>query len=185
MIDISHFFNNFLKVDSDGLISDIKQKGTARINWTKKTADNITLDSGTSSETVADLRVARDGNFYHIDETAASPGQRLTVEFTGVTAFNWVNIIGCYSGGLTHAIAIQLYNFNTTSWDTFGGAQNHVCDITTPNENILQDLSFIVPDDSDYIGTGDDAGDVRVRLNHTPMGNANHDSFWDVVALYQ
>jgi hypothetical protein len=185
MVTKQGFFDNNLSVDADGVISPIKQKGPARINWTKITANNITLDAGTSSDTVTDLQVHADGNSYHITEAAAAPGQRLTIEFINVTAFNWINIMGCYSGSSTHGIGIQLFNFNTAGWDTFNGAQNHFCDITTDDQNILADLSFFVPNDSDYIGTGGDLGDVRIRLNHTPSGNASHDSWWDVVALYQ
>jgi hypothetical protein len=174
---------NYTKIDSGG---DISQTGTARIDWTKITANNVTLNNGTTpAGVVGDLQAHADGSFYHIDEAAGAPGIDLEVEFISVDAFNWVHIFCSYAGASNHAIGIQLYNFNTTTWDTFHSAQKQTRDITSAGEYILKDLSFIVPDDSNYIGTGGDDGDVRVRFHHTPAGNAAHDFDIDVVALYQ
>ncbi len=57
--------------------------------------------------------------------------------------------------------------------------------LATAGEYTLQNMSFFLPSDTNYIGTGGDAGDVRVRFRHTSMGNATHDLDIDVVALYQ
>jgi hypothetical protein len=173
---------NYTQFDADG---DMTQVGTARIDWTKKTANNVTLNAGTTTDTVTDLQTMGDGNFYDITEAAATPGISLTVEFISITAFNWVQIKAAYEGGSNHAIAIQLYNFNTTAWDTFAAAQNSVADTSTASGYILNTYDFFVPSDTNYIGTGDDAGDVRVRFYHTMAGNASHDLHIDVVALYQ
>jgi hypothetical protein len=152
---------------------------------TKKAADNVTLTAGTSTDTVTDLQTFGDGNFYDITEAAATPGIDLVVEFISITKFNWVQIKAVYEGSDTHAVAIQLYNFNTTAWNTFNAVQNGVADVTTANGYILDSYDFIVPSDTDYIGTGADAGDVRVRFYHTMSGNSSHDLHIDVVALYQ
>ena len=166
--------------------------GTARIDWRKITANNITQGNGTHSGTtgdnsglVGDITVAHDGNFYHIDEAGADPGLELTVEFVGVTAFNWVNIYASYDGAATHSVQIALYNFNTTTWDCFDAFPTTQAEVATAGEYTLENHNFIVPDDTDYIGTGGDVGDVRVRIRHTMMGNANHDLDLDIVALYQ
>ena len=160
--------------------------------WTKITADNITQGAGTHSGTtgdtsgfVADIAVAHDGNFYHIDEAGADPGFELTVEFVGVTAFNWVQILASYDGGTGHSVQIALYNFNTATWDVYNAFATSQAEVATPGEYTLQNMSFFLPSDTDYIGTGGDAGDVRVRFRHTSMGNAAHDLDMDVVALYQ
>jgi hypothetical protein len=173
---------NYTQFDADG---DMTQVGTARIDWTKKTANSVTLSAGTSTDTVTDLQTMADGNFYDITEAAATPGINLIVDFTSITAFNWVQIKGCYEGSASHAVAVQLYNWNTTAWDTFNAMQNSYCDTTTASGYILNSYDFFVPSDTNYIGTGGDAGKVRVRFYHTPAGNASHDLHLDVVALYQ
>lgn len=173
---------NEAAIDGDG---DLSFAGTARIDWTKITADNITLTAGTSASAASDLQTHADGNFYHIDEAAATPGIHLEVEFVSVTAFNWVHVVAQYDGLTTHGVALQLYNFSTTTWDTFDSIETGYADVSTAGGYILGDHSFFVPDDSNYIGTGGDAGDVRVRFYHTPAGNSAHDLDIDVVALYQ
>jgi len=173
---------NYTQFDADG---DMTQVGTARIDWGKKTANNVTLSAGTSTDTVTDLQTLGDGNFYDITEAAATPGINLVVEFINVTAFNWVQIKAGYEGSGSHAVAIQLYNFNTTAWDTFNACQNSAVDTSTVSGYILNSYDFFVPSDTNYIGTGGDAGDVRVRFYHTMAGNASHDLHIDVVALYQ
>ena len=179
---------NYTEIESEG---SIKQHGTARIKWTKITANNITKGNGTHSGTtgdnagyVADLQVAHDTNFYHIDEAAANPGFELTVEFTSVVAFNWVNIYAIYDGSAAHSINICLYNFSTTAWDCFDAFSTAQAEVATADEYTLQNHDFLVPDDTNYIGTGGDAGDVRVKFAHEIQGNANHDFDVDVVALY-
>jgi hypothetical protein len=173
---------NYTLLASDGTIS---QAGTARIDWTKITANNITQGNGTHTGTVANLQTAHDGSFYHIDEAAVDPGFELTIEFTSVTAFNWVQVMGIYDGLATHPVALLLYNFTQTRWDTFGDFKHNQGEVSTADEYTLGNESFFVPNDTEYIGTGGDAGDVRVKIRHAASGNAAHDFDLDVVALYQ
>lgn len=156
---------------------DLTFANAGRIGWTKKTAASV------SAGTVGDLQTLGDGNFHHTDEAAATPGFSLTVGFTSIAAFNWVQIVGTYAG--THSVGIQLYNWTTATWDTFGAMDAGVADVSTAGEYILGNHSFFVPDDANYIGTGGDAGKVNVRFHHTAAGNASHDLDLDVVALYQ
>jgi len=142
------------------------------------TANSITLDAGSSSDALADLQVFNDGNEYHIDEAAATPGIDLKVDFIAVDAFQRVAINGVYVGALTtHAVSIQLYDWINTAWVTFNTAHPR-------GVNIKEDLSFNVPDYKNYVGTGSDVGEVRVRFNHTMGGNASHDLYIEYVALY-
>jgi hypothetical protein len=173
---------NYTQFDADG---DMTQVGTARIDWGKKTANSVTLTNGTSTDTVTDLQTMGDGNFYDVTEATGAPGINLIVDFISITAFNWVQIKGCYEGSDTHAVAVQLYNWNTTAWDTFDAMQNSYCDTSTSSGYILNSYDFFVPSDTNYIGTGGNAGKVRVRFYHTPSGNASHDMHLDVVALMQ
>ena len=174
---------NYGKFASDGSYS---MYGTARIDWRKITANSVTLSNGTSSSSVSDLQTAHDGNFYHIDEAATTPGLRLQVTFTSVTAFNWVNITAVYAGSTTHSIGVQLRNFDNDEWDTFHACQTGIGDVSTSDGYIVGDYSFFVPNDSPYIGfCGAEEDEVWVRFNHTMAGNASHDLDIDVVALYQ
>jgi hypothetical protein len=173
---------NYMSVDTAG---DVSFTGTSRLAWTKTTANNITQGNGTHTGTVSNLQTAHDGSFYHIDEAAVDPGFELTIEFVSVTGFNWVQILGTYDGSATHSVQIALYNFNTTTWDCFGAFPNSQAEVATAGEYTLGNESFFVPDDDNYIGTGGDSGDVRVRIRHTMTGNAAHDIDLDVVALYQ
>jgi hypothetical protein len=165
---------NYTQIASNG---DFSQTGTARRNWTKWTANNITVTTGGGVGTVSDLQTAHDGNVYHVDEVAG--GLELRVEFINVTAFNRCHILASYVGSSTHGLHIDIYNFNTTSWDTVNAMDDHA--VVTQ----LEDYGFPIFDDTNYIGTGGDLGDVRVRFYHPMGGNAAHDLEVDVVALYQ
>jgi hypothetical protein len=154
---------------------------SGRIQWTKYTAYAITLDVGTSSDTVDDIKTAHDEKFFTIIEVASEPGVNLTVFFSGVTAFNWVKISAAYDGAATHGIAIQLYNYTFSRWDSFDSLQLAYDNTATPDGYILEDHSFLVPNDTEYI----EDGRVKVRFYHTPSGNTSHRTYIDVVALYQ
>lgn len=161
--------------------SDLSFKNDARIAWTKITASAVTLDAGTSSEGVADLQTANDGNVFHVQEAAGTPGQTIIVDFVGVTAINWVQVLSMYEGSLTHAFEIELWDWVSSDWEHSACMQS----LASNGGTIFCDHSFFMPDDTRFIGTGGDAGKVRVRLNHPMSGNASHDSWTDVVALYQ
>jgi len=100
---------NYTQLAGDG---GITQAGTARINWTKIAASGVTLGDGppTSSDVVADLQTAHDNRFYVVDEDSSSAGQNLIVDFAGVTAFNWVQILGYYDGQATHHLDTSSFN---------------------------------------------------------------------------
>jgi len=179
---------NYTIFDVDG---DISQSGTARIDWTKITANSITQGNGTHSGTVGgqggevgDIQTAGDGNFYHIDEQHADPGFELTIHFTSVTAFNWVKILATYKGQASHMVQISVYNNSTTTWDCFDALHSSGrAEVATAGEYTLKNCDFFVPDDTNYIS----GGNVNVRIRHTFNGNGNtsDDLDVDVVALYQ
>jgi len=170
--------SNYTQIDSQGRIT---QAGAARINWSKKTAASVTPNGGTHSGTVADLQTAFDTLVYQITETNTSPCLGLIVEFTDVSAFNWVNILASYNGSTSHAVTISLYNWQTGSWNTFEVIPHN----PATSRTVLENHSFFVPDDSPYIGTGANAGKVRVSFAHPASGQNGHLLWIDVVALYQ
>jgi len=168
--------SNNLDIADNGTISF---NGTARIGWTKITANGVTLGDGppTSGDTVSDLQTAHDGNTYEVAEIAANAGQNLIVDFTSVTAFNWVQILARVAETAGHALTVQLEitPFNDTAWHTYHVMKNQAADQNFEN------YSFLVPDDAAYINSGV----VKVRFIHEMAGDANDDWFFDVVALYQ
>jgi len=153
--------------------------GTARIDWTKITANGVTLADGppTSGDTVSDLQTAHDGNTYEVAEIAANAGQNLVVDFAGVTAFNWVQILARVAETAGHALTVQLEitPFNGSAWHTYHAMKDQ------PADQNFENYSFFVPSDTAYIN----GGVVKVRFVHEMAGNANDDWFFDVVALYR
>ena len=131
---------------------------------------SLVLDNGTTSNVLADLQTMLDGNIYQIDEAATTPGQRLTLTFTGVTEIYGLLLRAYYSGSGTHYCELQLYNYTTTAWDVF---------MTVEDSNGYNVRYIRVPDDSDYIS----GGEAQVRWEHPVSGNASHDAFIDYVGL--
>jgi len=164
----------------------LSQAGTARINWAKKTAASVTIAAGgtDASSVVANLQTENDGNIFHLDEASATPAIDFYVEFTSITAFNWVQIRAEYVGSSTHAIGILLYDWVAGAWKHKNALQDGEYD-TTAQQEVIANLSFFVPTDTVFIGTGGNAGKVRVRFVHPAAGSAAHDLYVDVVALYQ
>jgi hypothetical protein len=150
-------------------------KGAIIPVWEKFTADSVTLVSGTSSDVVTDLQTAFDGNIYDLTEAAASPGQDLIVDFVDISIFHFVRAIAYYDGSGTHSVNVEVWNWTTSAWDVFD-AMNGV-------QKTMTDQSVFVIDHTIYIGTGVNSGRVRVRLNHTQMGNVAHHTFIDEISL--
>ena len=160
---------------------------TGKITWTKITADSIAIlgTHGTLTGAVATLRTEYDDSYLQVHEVAHTPGFDFQVEFVSVTTFNWVRILGAYVGQSAHGVAIQLYNFVTSVYDTFNTALPFSIWSVTAGEQLWQKFDFFPENPASYIGTaGADAGDVRVRFSHPMAGNANDHLYLDVVALY-
>jgi hypothetical protein len=141
---------NYASISATGRLSYV---GSARKQWTKYTADTVTLGAGTSANTVADLRTMTDGLFYNVQEAASAPGMNLIVDFINVKAFEKCRVLAGYEGAGTHALALQLFNWTTSAWDTFNAMQSGTYDILTANGYILENYEFTVYDDTNYIGT--------------------------------
>jgi hypothetical protein len=140
-------------------------------------ADSVTLSAGTSPSTVFDLKTAHDGNVYHIDEAAATPGILLIVDFVRVSYFNLVYSMANYVGASSDSVFLELYNWSTSAWNVF--------DSLAGVEMSKRDHSFIVPDATNYVGLGTNKGKVRLRFNHTTLGDITHDLEIDVAKLYK
>ncbi len=179
IININEFYTTLSPFENCTLISDKVKRWVTDYDVisTKYTADSITLSSGTSSGTVEDLKTAFDGNIYHVDEVAATPGQNLIIDFVNVSSFRRVTVLFNYVGSSTHTITVQLYNWTTEDWDSFTSALGI--------EQTIVDHSFNVENYRNYIGTDANKGRVRVRLYHSQSGNTSHDGYIDEIALYR
>ena len=172
--NLPFYLGEATKFDQDGILSFYNK---ARIGWRKYTAASTSVTGGTSASSASDLQTHNDGNIFTVAEVAAS-GITLTVTFTSVTAFNWVHIIGAYSGNAAHNVGIQIEitPFDGSAWHTLNNMDSHT------NTEYLEDYSMIIPDDSIYIN----AGAVNIRFIHTTAAAANgHTLEVDVAALYQ
>ena len=170
---------NYTKFGADGSISQV---GTARIDWTKYTANSVTVAGFTAvGQVVADLQTANDGAVFTLTEVAGG-GNYIIVDFVSVTAFNWVKVLGSYSGSGTHGIYIELWDWTgTPAWKQFDCMQ----DAFTDSGALYCNHDFFVPSDTNFVGTGDDAGKVRVRFNHSATTVNNHILYLDEVSLQQ
>jgi len=153
--------DDYLKVvgtSSLRITGDVTFTSAGRINWTKTTANGVTLNNFTSSDTVSDLQTHNDGNTYTVSEVAGG-NNYLIVDFANVSAFNWIHIIAAYSGSSAHVVGIQLEitPFDGSTWHTLSVLDSH------GNLQFLEDYSFFVPDDSIYINSGV----VKVRFMHS------------------
>jgi hypothetical protein len=167
-------------------INMINPNGPLETPWIKITANSVTITAGgtDASSVVANLQNENDGNIFHLDEVAATPGSDFYVEFTNVTSFSMIYTRGNYVGANTHALGKLLYNWVDTAWDHKGCLQSMVYN-TTSEQEVICNKSIIIPSFTNYIGTGANAGKVRVRYVHPMAGNASHDAYFNVVALYK
>lgn len=168
--------------DADGSADDVLQTdGAGNLSWATlsfgdlslvyTSATSVTLNTGSSASVVADLQTMLDGNVYHIDEVAGVPGFDLEVNFTSIAEISAIYWRAYYNGTATHGCRVQLYNYNTTTWDTY---------FTELGDELDYSVHFIpVQDDSDYISSGN----AKIRFYHTESGNASHDMYIDYVAL--
>ena len=157
--------------DGDVLIKDaVTGDAIFKAPATYVQANGVTLNAGSSSDTVADVQAPLDGNTYTIVEATGAPGMNLEIDFIGVTKISRIAVSAYYDGSSAHAVRIQLYNYTDTAWDT----------MHTMNDGRDYEQHFkTVLDDSDYIS----GGAAIIRLYHTESGNASHDLHVDYVGL--
>lgn len=134
-------------------------------------ASSLVLSAGGTTSVLSDLQALLDGNVYHVDEVAASPGYNLTLTFLNISNIDHIVIRFYYAGGSTHGCRIQLYNVLTTNWDTFWTELGADVDFSLK--------TIFLPDYTNYI-TG---GQVQLRFYHSEVGNPAHDLYVDYVGI--
>lgn len=136
-------------------------------------ANNITLNVGTSADAVSDLQTLLDGNIYTVTEEAAAPAINLEVQFTEVPEFYAVVLRAYYYGSTTHWIEVQLYNNSTLAWDTY-------INLTLKD---AMDYKYIEIPKSFSIKYINASFQVNIRFYHPPLGDVSHDLYIDYLAL--
>jgi len=142
---------------------------------TTYTANSISLTNGVYiSGSVASIQTYGDygaGNFYNFtDGTGSGPAWILTTTFTGVASFNRAVLNISYTANSGHTIYVDLYNYNSSSWDSIGSY--------TGLSGYYQ-FALGVISSTPYISSGT----VQLRLYHNNSGNAAHETRVDYIAL--
>jgi hypothetical protein len=133
---------------------------------------SVSITNGTATGTVSDVQTMLDGNVYHVDEAAATPGFDPVFTFTGVD-FVPTHLVSrfYYDGTALHDVHFELWNYNTSAW----------VELHQLIENLdYQVVALPVPDFSDFISSEE----VQVRINHETAGNPAHNLDLDYLALY-
>lgn len=131
---------------------------------------------------VDDIRVYGDYDtvantgFYSVNDATGAPGHVEYIGFSNVAGFNRLNYNINYTANSGHTINFELYNYEYMHWDTFA---------TTTGAGSWQTFTLGIIDDSPYIGTGANLGNVTTRINHVSSGNVSHRTWIDYVALEQ
>jgi hypothetical protein len=139
--------------------------------YTFTAPSSLTLVAGTSTGTISDIQTLNDGNEYDLEEATGTPGQDLRLEFTGMSGVKGLVTKMYYSGGATHYVSIDLYNYSTLAFDT-------LLNVTDADNHNLR--TVLIPDGTNYRNQD---GDAVVRIYHPLAGVASHDSYIEYAAL--
>jgi hypothetical protein len=126
------------------------------------------------SDCLTAIGTALDGQYLEVKELtgAASATNPLSVQFifTGITNFGTIATRSYYVGSVSHNMRIQLYNWGTSSWDTFASFSGEA-------DYVQRSLAVF------NIGTGGNSGKVILQFIHTSSGISSHLIRFDYVAL--
>jgi len=110
------------------------------------------------------------GTTVQINEVTGAVGFNVEAAFTGVDGLTNVYCHGYYTA--THEVTIDLYNYDTTSWDVA---------ITMPtSQSVMGLLSASIAVGASYFDGG---GNAVVRFYHAENGNTSHRLYLDYLAI--
>lgn len=131
--------------------------------------DSLTATNGTvGAGSHTDLH-AVGGNAVRIDEASGTPGMLVTLAYSGVDALTAWQARIRYVG--SHDVHLQLYNYDTASWDTLDTFTNSA-------DYVLH--SGVIADGAPYFDGG---GNAQLRFYHDAAGNPSHDLFIDYAVI--
>ena len=126
------------------------------------------------SDCLTAITTSRDNLYLNVRESAgaASATNPSTTQFlfSGISHFNVINTRSFYTGLVSHNYNIQLWNYNTSAWDTYA---------TFSGETDYVARTIEVFNPALYIS----AGVVKLQFIHTSTGNTGHEIHYDYIAL--
>jgi hypothetical protein len=132
----------------------------------------LTVATGTlASGNVVSLQTLADGNFITVDELVGTPGFDIIADFVAVGS--GIQRAQChvhYDGTAGHIVKLQWFNYFTAAWDDLTGISN------------TADFEFIEIPLTD-VAHHQNAGAMRMRINHTSAGIPTHHLFVDYMAF--
>jgi len=136
------------------------------------TANSISLTDGVYvSGNVQSIQAFNDGDQYILtDGSHAGPAWIFNVDYINVDKFNIVDLNIQYTQASGHTVYIQLYNNNTSTWDSIG-SYNGLAGYYMFELGVISSLPYV------------SAGVVLLRLYHSNTGNVSHQSNIDYIAL--
>jgi hypothetical protein len=144
-----------------------------------KTADSITLNTGTATGSVSDTHTIN-STYYQVDEVAGTPGFDFEVNFTLDGEPGRIDIVGRYQGSVGHNVVINAWNYTLAQWDRFTAATRDFLSSTTDEEFVF-DYDDLLGVPADYLsGT-----DSKIQIIHTSPGNTAHDFYLDYIAIFE
>jgi hypothetical protein len=148
---------------------------TGCLKWADFTPTSITdnASDGTTG-TVSDVQVMFDGNFYQVEEAAATPGFDQEFVFSGVDRYPTIVVTRwIYNGSATHNVTWAIWNYNTSAWDDLRVFQD--------SNGYYASMTMYIPRASN--GNYVSGGAAKIRAYHNSAGNASHNIKIDYVGL--
>ena len=123
---------------------------------------------------ITNVWYANDGSSCEINETAGTPGFDWRFNFTQQTHnFNLIEFNVNYSGTAGHDIEAELFNYNTSSWDTFNCPVVHGSDYVPVSCNIFNS--------SVYLNSSSNI--TQFRFYHVNSGISSHRMWVDYLVF--
>lgn len=109
---------------------------------------------------------------YSVNEVSGVPGFDIETAYSNIVSINriWLHVL--YSGSGSHIVNVDLYNYDTTEWDTF---------TTFTLSNDFKFLDIPIPDNSNYVSNGNS----KLRVYHISNGIPSHNIKIDYMVLVQ
>jgi len=112
-----------------------------------------------------------DGDTLNVSEAVGANPLIVVVNFTDVTSFDWLLIRERYQGGSGHEIYVQIWNFDSSAWDSYYIFADQAALVELP--------PLYIADASEHIN----ATNVSMRFFHLQSGNPSHVLYIDFVQL--
>ncbi|MCK4578003.1 MAG: hypothetical protein KAU50_04390 [Candidatus Marinimicrobia bacterium] len=144
-------------------------------NTTQEIASAVATIAGTYiSGNLASIQIL-DASTYVVNETGgAPPNLEVEIDFANLTGPpDQFTFHGYYDGSPPHIVDVDIWNYQTTTWDTLGQIPDD------PTATITQYNFPVGGTKSDYISSGA----AKIRINHTSVGTPGDTLAIDYVYL--